>query len=307
VAVVTGANGGLGYHVAMELARHGAHVVMGCRDMERAQRAQEAMSAERPRGSTELRHLDLADLSSVRNFAAEYAGAHGRCDLLVNNAGLMAVPPRRTVDGFELQFGINHLGHFALTGRMLPLLLNRQHKPTPARVVTVTSTAHRMGRIDFADLNGELRYSKWRAYAQSKLANLLFTFELARRAEAVGAPLVSTAAHPGVAHTDLQRRGPRMAGQPVRERLQSGFAALLGRSAAEGARSLLYAATMPDVSGGECFGPGGRGQLAGPPKRVGVSRAARDPAAAARLWSESERLTGVSYDWSTVPSASRPG
>jgi NAD(P)-dependent dehydrogenase (short-subunit alcohol dehydrogenase family) len=297
-AIVTGANSGLGFQVALELARGGARVLLACRDLDRGRTALERLRAEVPGSDVELRLLDLADLSSVRAFAA---GVEEPIDLLVNNAGVMALPRRMTVDGFEMQLGTNHLGHFALTG----LLLERLLESTEARVVTVASEAHVLGWISFDDLHGERYYQRWLAYAQSKLANLLFCFELQRRAEAAGAPLRSVAAHPGWAATHLQFAGaemdPGLIGrvQAVAMKLVN---AVVAQSDAQGALPLLYAATM-ELPGGSYVGPDGPRGLRGFPKLVGPSRRARDEARASRLWQVSERLTGVSYSLSSTATA----
>ena len=287
-AVVTGANSGIGFHAALELARRGARVTLTARDPGRGAAALDRVRAEVPAADVVLGSLDLADLSSVRDFAAAYAGD---LDLLVNNAGVMAVPLRHTPDGFESQFGTNHLGHFALTGLLLPALLARPG----ARVVTVTSGVHRIGTIDFADLDARRSYRKWPAYAQSKLANLLFAFELQRRADAAGADLRSTAAHPGYAATNLQSAGPRLAGSRVSEAGAAVVTRVIGQSAAAGALPTLRAGTDPAVRGGEVFGPGGPLEMRGAPKQVAVSKRARDRALAARLWAVSEEKTGVGY------------
>ena len=293
VAVVTGANSGLGYATALQLARHGAHVVLACRDRNRGEQARVRLAGQAPAASTELLQLDLADLSSVRDFASAYARRHDRCDLLVNNAGVMAVPRLRTADGFELQLGTNHLGHFALTGLLLPRLLAGRSP----RVVTVSSLAHRHGVIHLDDLQAERGYTKWGRYGQAKLANLLFAFELQRRAEAAGAELRSVAAHPGFAATELFANKTRAEGAWLKRRVGRLVERLVAQSDAAGALPILYAATMSDVAGGEYFGPGGPGEVRGHPRRVGTSAAARDPALAALLWEESERLTGVRYAW----------
>jgi NAD(P)-dependent dehydrogenase (short-subunit alcohol dehydrogenase family) len=235
------------------------------------------------------RRLDLADLSSVRSFAE---GWDGPLDLLVNNAGVMALPHGLTADGFEMQFGTNHLGPFALTGLLIPALLLTARP----RVVTVSSGVHRIGRIDIDDLQHERGYGRWRAYGQSKLANLLFAFELQRRADAAGAPLRSLAAHPGYAATNLQTAGPRMEGRRLRECVMRVGNALLGQSAPAGALPQLYAATAPDVRGGEYFGPRGPLESRGAPTRVKASARADDEVLAARLWEISEDLTGVTYE-----------
>lgn len=280
-ALVTGANSGIGFHTALELSRHGARVLMACRSPERAEQALGRLRLAG--GSGELVALDLASLASVQAAAGELADRVETLDLLVNNAGVMAPPRTLTADGFELQFGTNHLGHFALTGRLLPLLL----AAPAARVVTVSSGAHRMGSIAFDDLMGERSYRRWGAYGQSKLANLLFTRELDRR---FGDRLTAVAAHPGYAATHLQSGQ----GQPVMEALMRFGNATIAQSDAAGAWPSLFAATAPGVGGGQYFGPG-LFELRGHPKQVGRSAAAENDAVAARLWTMSEELTGTSY------------
>ncbi|MEA2457717.1 MAG: hypothetical protein QOC95_689 [Thermoleophilaceae bacterium] len=291
-AVVTGANSGLGLQIALELARHGAHVVLACRDTRKGDEAAARIRASAPDADIEVARLDLADLASVHGFAEWYAEHRSGLDLLVNNAGVMALPHRRTADGFEMQFGTNHLGHFALTGLLLPSLLERP----AARVVTMSSGAHQMGRFNFDDLQRERRYQRWMAYGQSKLANLLFAFELARRAALADLDLTSVAAHPGYAATNLQTAGALMEGSGLKERLATLGNKLFAQSGAQGALPALYAATMPDVEGGEYFGPDGRGGARGYPTRVSTNKAARDPELARRLWSASEELTGVTFE-----------
>ena len=288
-AVVTGANSGIGFAAAVELARHGAAVTLATRNPDRGAAALDRLRAEVPAADATLARLDLANLASVQAFATGYEPAG--LDLLVNNAGVMAVPLRHTPDGFESQFGTNHLGHFALTGLLLPRLLARPG----ARVVTVTSGYHKVGRIDFADLDARSRYRKWPAYAQSKLANLLFAFELQRRADAAGVDLRSTAAHPGYASTNLQTAGPRLAGSRITEAGAELLNRLIGQPADAGALPTLRAATDPAVRGGEVFGPDGPFELRGAPKQVPVSTRARDRALAERLWTVSEEKTGVRY------------
>jgi NAD(P)-dependent dehydrogenase (short-subunit alcohol dehydrogenase family) len=227
----------------------------------------------------------------VRGFSDAFHLGHPALHVLCNNAGVMAIPYRRTVDGFEMQFGTNHLGHFALTGLMLDRLLATED----ARVVNVSSGAHRMGKIRFDDLQWQNGYRKWRAYGQSKLANLLFTFELQRRADAAGAKLLSVACHPGYAATNLQAAGPRMQGSSMMESFFSVGNSLFAQSAAMGALPTEYAAVAPGVHGGDYIGPDGIAEMWGHPVNVGCSAAARDAAAAARLWEVSEQLTGVHY------------
>ncbi|MBG0814149.1 oxidoreductase [Planomonospora sp. ID82291] len=287
-AVVTGAGEGVGFHTALELVRHGADVVIASRDRGKGEAAAARIRAETGRAGVEWRALDLGDLASIGRFAADRVTADGGSrglDLLVNNAGVMALPRQSTADGFERQFGVNHLGHFALTGLLLPELLARPG----ARVVTVTSGLHRSGRMDFDDLMGERRYGRFSAYAQSKLANVLFALELHRRAGTAGTELVSVLAHPGVARTNLARTG-----DPLRGLLVT-LATLTAQSAAAGALPSLYAAAAPGVSGGDFFGPDGFAERRGHPTRVSPAARALDRDAARRLWEASEALTGVRF------------
>ncbi|MCY3786459.1 MAG: oxidoreductase [bacterium] len=280
LAVVTGATSGIGLETAAQLARSGAHVLLACRDPERGRAAAERIERGRPVGALEVLALDLADLASVAAFADHFGERFERLDLLVNNAGVMLPPQGRTADGFELQFGTNHLGHFALTLRLLEPL-RRGHA---ARVVTVSSVAHRRGAIDFDDLNWRVRaYRSMPAYAQSKLANLLFAAELQRRLERAGSELLSLAAHPGYVRTGLQRH---------RRWLQL-ITMLVAAAPARGALPILYAATAESVEPGGYYGPDGRGELRGAPTRVPAAPAARDEEVAARLWQESQRLVGL--------------
>lgn len=288
-AVVTGANSGLGFVVARELARKGARVVLACRSEARGRAAADRIVAEVPGAGLEVGRLDLGDLGSVREFADGLA--HERLDLLVNNAGVMALPYGTTADGFETQFGVNHLGHFALTGLLLPRLLD-----TPgARVVTVSSLMHLLSNIDLRDLNSERRYGRWIAYARSKTANLLFTHELARRLEQSGADVVAAAAHPGYADTNLQTAGLRAEGRRGAERLMAAGNRILAQSPEKGALPTLYAATAPGVRPDSFFGPSfamWRGAPA-PSRRAPWTL---DDRAGRLLWEASERLTGVKYD-----------
>ncbi|UUU34056.1 oxidoreductase [Streptomyces sp. CA-210063] len=290
-AVVTGANSGIGYVAARELARRGAHVVLACRSEGRGAAALERMSSEVPEGSVELMRLDLGDLGSVREFAEAYGSANDRLDLLVNNAGVMAVAQSRTADGFETQFGTNHLGHFALTGLLLPMLL----AAPGARVVTVSSSMHMRANIDIGDLNSERNYGRWLAYGRSKTANLLFTHELARRLATHGSDVVAAAAHPGYAATNLQTAGPSAEGRKGVERFMRIGNRFFAQSAEAGALPTLYAATAPDVGPDAFIGPSfvmWRG-TPGPSKRAPWTL---NDQAGERLWSASEQLTGVTYD-----------
>ncbi len=294
--VVTGANSGLGFHTSLELARHGARVVLACRDVGRGEEAARRIAAEVPDATTEVRRLDLADLASVREFAA---AAPPRIDVLVNNAGVMAPPRRTTADGFESQLGTNHLGHFALTGLLVG---NLGEAPAP-RVVTVSSTVHRMGRMHWDDLQLERRYRRWDAYGQSKLANLLFAFELQRRAGAAGWPLRSVAAHPGYASTNLQVTGPSQESSALSRLWLKVGTRIMAQSDAMGALPQLFAATVKDVPGGAYVGPGGLFEQRGHPKYVSASGAAQDEEAARRLWQVSEQLTGVTYEFERATTA----
>jgi NAD(P)-dependent dehydrogenase (short-subunit alcohol dehydrogenase family) len=273
--IVTGANSGIGRAAAHALAGAGARVVLAVRNIDKGQAAAASMP-----GTTEVRQLDLASLTSVREFAAAW---DGELDLLINNAGVMAPPLSRTAEGFELQFGTNHLGHFALTN----LLLDH----VAGRVVTVSSGAHRMGGIDFEDLNWERKsYSAWRAYGQSKLANLLFTAELQRRLSAAGSAVLATAAHPGYAATNLQFHSGRRA----LDLLSVVGNRLIAQDERAGALPTLYAA-VADVPGDSFAGPDGLLEMRGKPKLVGRSKAAKDADVARRLWDASEELTGVRF------------
>jgi len=283
--LITGANSGIGLEAARTLAQAGAHVIMACRNTEKGEAAAAEIRAASPAAEVEVRELDLASLVSVRTFAKGYGDE--RLDLLINNAGVMASPYTKTIDGFELQFATNHLGHFALSGLLLDKLLTTPH----ARVVTVSSTAHKFGKIDFDDLQHERSYQRWRAYGQSKLANLLFALELDCRLKAVSADVLSVAAHPGYSATNLQ-----FAATPSRiERLGSAVLnRIYAQSAERGALPTLYAATA-DIAGGSFIGPDGFQEMRGEPKVVKPTRAARDPETTRRLWDVSEELTGVTF------------
>jgi len=291
VYLVTGGNSGLGLETARALARKGGQVLIACRDAERAEGALAEIRTSTPGAQVEAMGLDLASLASVRAFADAFRSRFGQLDALCNNAGVMALPRRETADAFEMQLGTNHLGHFALTGRLLDVLL-----ATPgARVVNVSSSMHRVGRIRFDDLHGQRHYGKWSAYGQSKLANLLFTYELARRAEKAGVDLTVAAAHPGYAATNLQSAGPRMEGARLMERITLLGNRIFAQSAAEGALPTLYAAAAAGVRGGDYYGPSGLGEMWGSPRKVGSSARSHDLAAAERLWQVSRELTGVGF------------
>lgn len=280
VAVVTGANTGIGFETAAALAAKNARVVLACRNQQKAEDAVARIRARLPEADLRFIPMDLASLASIEDFSEIIRSDFDRLDLLINNAGVMAPPLAHTEDGFELQFGCNHLGHFALTGRLLGLLT-----ATPgARVVTVSSLTHRMGVLDFDNLNAEKGYRKMSAYGQSKLANMLFHFELDRRLTAAGAPVSATAAHPGWTRTDLQRHASVM-----------DFFGFLTQGPAAGALPTVRAAVDSQVRGGDYFGPRGIFELTGYPKKVGTSGAAKNMDDAGRLWRISEELTGVRY------------
>lgn len=290
--MITGANSGLGLRSAEALAAKGARVLMACRNATRAAAALEAVKAAATGPAPEVIALDLSSLASVRECAAGLAEREDHLDVLMNNAGIMAVPKATTVDGFESQMGTNHLGHFALTGLLLRTLL----AAVEPRVVSVSSNAHRIGRIRFDDLFFDrTRYSRWRAYGQTKLANLLFTSELQRRAVEHGTALTAAAAHPGYAATNLTS-GPAIGAAVLKPFLALGDK-LVGQPDHMGALPQLYAATMPDVGPNDYWGPDGFRENRGHPQRVGRSERALDDAAAGRLWQRSEELTEVVYPW----------
>src|SRR5712671_5786888 len=287
-AVVTGATGGLGYETTLALAKAGSEVILTGRDDRKGQSAIEKIDRDVLGAKLSYEHLDLANLASIADLA-ERMHARQSLDLLINNAGVMALPRRQTTaDGFEMQFGTNHLGHFALTARLMPLL----RRASGPRVVNVSSLAHRTGLIDFDDLQGARVYSPWKAYGQSKLATLMFALDLQRRSDAAGWNLTSNAAHPGFARTGLFASGP---GGLLS--LATDFAApFFAHSAAGGARPILFAATSPRAKPGAYYGPGGIGELRGAPAPALIMPRARDAAAATRLWDVSEKLASTSFE-----------
>lgn len=290
-AIVTGANSGIGLEAARLLAEKGADVVLACRNVSKAESAVAAIRESAPAARVRVSPLDLASLASVHEFAARMRSELSRVDLLINNAGVMAIPRMTTSDGFEMQLGTNYLGHFALTG----LLLEWVEKSSAGRVVTVSSGVHHYGRIDFDDLMGERRYDKWRAYCQSKLANLLFMYELDRRLRRASSKVMSVGAHPGYAATNLQYVGPNLTKSSFGRVMMQVGNAVFAQSAAMGALPTVRAATDPAAQGGNYFGPSGLRELRGDPVLVRSSRRAQDEASASRLWSISEQLTKVSY------------
>jgi len=282
IVIVTGANSGLGFETSRALAHRGAAVIMACRSLEKGEAAAEQIRGESPQGRVLVKWLDLTDLSSVQRFAENYLEEYSRLDILINNAGVMVTPSQRTVEGFELQFGTNHLGHFKLTGLLINLLKRTPH----ARVVTVSSYAHYFGRINFRDLNSERFYQKWLAYAQSKLANVLFGLELQRRAARSGNNPISIVAHPGYAATNLQRTS----------KLYSMLNPIMAQSQEMGALPILYAATSPEIRGGEYIGPDGFLGQRGYPHKALLSRGSRNQDTAKRLWEVSEELTQIRFN-----------
>lgn len=290
LAVVTGATGGLGYQTAMRLAQAGAEVVLTGRNDVKGREAISKIRNQFPDVKISFEALDLANLASVADFARRFATAHASLDLLINNAGVMALPRRQTTaDGFEMQFGTNYLGHYALTAQLLALLRGARQP----RVVNLSSIAHRTGFIQFSDLQGERLYSPWKAYNQSKLAMLMFALELQRRSDAAGWNLMSNASHPGWARTDLFTNGPGLGLLSF----ASQFAApLFSQSAENGALPTLFAATSPQAEGGGYYGPSGLSELKGPPAPARIMPQARDKAGASKLWDVSRQLTGVSFE-----------
>ncbi|AGN02394.1 short-chain dehydrogenase/reductase SDR [Salinarchaeum sp. Harcht-Bsk1] len=298
--VVTGANSGLGYHATRAFARKGADVVMACRSLERGERARDDLADAVPADRLAVERLDLADLESVQSFVERFEADHTELHVLCNNAGIMAIPRRETADGFEYQFGVNHLGHFALTGGLLDRLRATEGE---TRVVTQSSGLHANGEIQFDDLQFEDEYGEWTAYAQSKLANVLFAYELDRRLDAAGSDVASLACHPGYADTNLQRRGPELRGSRLRLWGMQAANALFAQSARRGALPMLYAATSPELTGGEYVGPGGIANLRGAPEVQASSDRSYDEALARRLWPVSEELTGVEYEFGDAVTA----
>jgi NAD(P)-dependent dehydrogenase (short-subunit alcohol dehydrogenase family) len=290
IAVVTGATGGLGYQTALRLAQAGAEVVLAGRNEAKGFEAISKIRDQFPDAKISFEALDLANLASVADFVRRFAAVHSSLDLLINNAGVMALPTRQTTaDGFEMQFGTNYLGHYALTARLLPRLRSARQP----RVVNLGSIAHRTGFIQFSDLQGERLYSPWKAYNQSKLAMLMFALELQRRSDASGWNLMSNAAHPGWARTDLLANGP---GSGLLSFASQLAAPLFSQSAESGALPTLYAATSPQAKGGGYYGPNGLSELKGPPVPAWIMPQARDKAGATRLWEVSQQLTGVSFE-----------
>lgn len=289
--LITGANSGIGYETARVLAQQGAHVILACRNEDKALAAMARIRQLYPRANLQFMALDLGSLQSVRDLASLFFEQYDTLDILINNAGVMWLPESRTVDGFESQLGTNHLGHFALTGLLLPALLN-----TPgARIVTVSSIAHRDGNLHFDDLWLQNGYGKQKAYAQSKLANLVFARELQRRLTQAGSSVLSLAAHPGVASTHLAVPGFEQGGNALLAKLMALVTPLVAQSALKGALPTLYAATSHEAEGGEYYGPGGFYEAFGYPGKASSTRRSQNPDLGKRLWDVSEELTGIHY------------
>ena len=291
LVIVTGGNSGIGYEAGLALAGRNAQVILAVRDVKKGEEAAQKIRQVHSQARVTVMLLDLSDLKSVRSFAQTFLATHERLNILINNAGVMALPARKTVDGFEMQFGTNHLGHFALTGLLLPAL-----KATPnARVVTVSSNLHNSGEIHFDDLQWEKSYDRWGAYSQSKLANLLFAYEFQRRLAAAGIDVKSVGCHPGYAATNLQAAGPRMDGSVVSLWMMNLANMVVAQSQTMGALPTLFAAVAPQANGGDYIGPTGRGGMRGYPEKVRSNDKSYDEGMAKRLWSVSEELTGVAY------------
>ncbi|MHB1023528.1 MAG: oxidoreductase [Acidobacteriaceae bacterium] len=297
IAIITGANSGIGFHTALELARAGARVVLACRNPAKGEAALARIRQQLPTVQVELALLDLASLTSIRQFAADFLQRGEQLDLLINNAGIMALPQRQTTkDGFEAQFGTNHLGHFALTGLLFPALLQAASQSLELpRIVNVSSIAHKQGRMHFEDLQFTQQYNPWKVYQQSKLANLLFTLELNRRIHAAKLHLRAITSHPGVAATNLFESGPNAGKAGLRAKAMMRLVNFIGQSDAQGALPSLYAATSADVVDGGFYGADGLLEFRGSPVRVTPRPQAMDPLAAAKLWGISEQLTRVKF------------
>ncbi|MFH5798862.1 oxidoreductase [Haladaptatus sp. CMAA 1911] len=293
--IVTGANSGLGFEATKAFARKGAHVVMACRSLDRATRARREIESMVTDASLTVLELDLGSHASIRQFVTEFESEFDRLDVLLNNAGIMMTPYSTTEDGFERQLGVNHLGHFALTGLLLDRLIETDGE---TRVVTQSSIAHKSGsgEIHFDDLNGKQSYGRFEAYAQSKLANLLFTYELDRRLRSIGADTIAVAAHPGSSATELTSGDTEMDTSIVQQIVRKFVNTFLTQSAGAGVLPVLYAATAANVDGGHYIGPDGLFEMRGNPTHVISNATSYDHATARRLWEVSEEMTGVTFE-----------
>lgn len=298
IIIITGANSGLGYESSLALARKGATVIMACRSRNKAEQARDEVLKQVPQATLVLMDLDLASIDSIKSFAASFDATYDRLDILLNNAGLMAIPEQRTKDGFEMQLGVNHFGHFALTGLLFPKLIQTEG----SRIVNVSSMAHTMGSFDFNDLNWEQDYSKWPAYGRSKLANLLFTHELVRRIEAHGLAVKVLSAHPGWAATQLQGKGPQQEGSRVMGFMMRVANSLIAQGQDMGALPQLFAATAPDVEQGGFYGPDGFQAMRGYPELQQPQEGKVKPDEAKTLFDRSEELTGITFDFTSQTS-----
>lgn len=291
VILITGANSGLGFQGSKVFASKGASVVMACRNMDKGKAALEEIQKEQPKAQLALLPLDLSDLDSVKFFADRFKKQYKQLDVLCNNAGVMFLPFRKTKQGFEMQFGTNHLGHFALTGLLLERLLSTDN----SRIVTTSSMYHRSGKMDFVNLNGEKKYDKYKAYAASKLANLFFAYELQRKLKAASSSTISVACHPGFTATNLQLAGPIMEGSAFKTSVMKVFNRLMAQDVQMGTLPMLYAATEKDVQGGDYIGPSGFKEIRGYPTKVKSIPISYDEAIASKLWEVSQQWTGISY------------
>lgn len=291
IAIITGANSGLGLSATKILAEHGAKVIMACRSLDKAKDAKQEIIEELDDPDLEVMKLDLSSLESVESFAGKFREEYDSLDILCNNAGLMALPRRETKDGFEMQLGVNHLGHFALTAHLIDMIID-----SSGRVVNQSSMAHEDAEIDFDDLMGEENYSKWSAYGQSKLANLLFTYELDRRLKEKDIEVESVGCHPGVSDTNLFREGPKMEHSKIKLYFGKIFSKILGQSPDKGCLPMVYAATSEEIEGGEYIGPDGFKQMRGYPEKQESSKASHNEEDAKKLWERSEELTNVKFE-----------
>ena len=291
--IVTGANSGLGFEATRKFAEKGAHVTMACRNMNKGRKAKKKIEEKLDEADLELRKLDLASLESVKDFTEEYRANNDSLHILCNNAGVMAIPRQETEDGFEKQFGVNHLGHFALTAHIFPLLVETDGE---TRVVNQSSAIHENGEINFGDLMMEEEYDKWNAYTQSKLANVLFTYELDRRIKEKDVEVKSVACHPGYASTNLQYRGPEEEGSKTKYFFMKLANTVLAQSADKGALPMVYAATSKEIEGGEYIGPGGIRNMRGYPEKQESSPISYNEDTAEALWTRSESLTGTEFE-----------
>lgn len=290
--IVTGANSGLGFEASKMFADSNAEVIMACRSIEKAKEAKEDIEKQIENAELEVRKLDLADLESVQDFAEEFKANHEELDILCNNAGIMAIPREETKDGFEKQLGVNHLGHFALTAKLFPSL----KKAEKATVVNQSSGLHKRGKINFGDLMHEEKYSPHQAYADSKLANLLFTYELERKIKEKDLPIRSVACHPGYAATNLQKRSAEKSGNKIKKYTMAAMNRVLAQSAEVGALPMIYAAVAEDVDGGDYIGPNGLMNMRGHPEKQESSKASQSKETAEKLWNVSEELTEIDFE-----------